>query len=423
MPKSSNHASGKAEEILSRIVNARSIHIPNQAQLKNEIISDLENILDENIQKRIKEVSVTFPYLLIIGNDEKALLATCYAYCDRHIDLGDKIENTDFIFADCSGGYLHVFKMENMVKEHMEAQIDVWIDSFRSGSTVFLRSLEIIKNSVKIEEAFIHFTRKIKACKIRKPKNPGLFIISTDSLNKLPDYLREQFAPIFLDSEEKILPQGLPREEAKDKYVFREEDEFYFIKYEDEEFRLKTTAGLEYIKRLLNNPYPKRFIPKHLFLEVNKVPKLPDEDEQEVIKKCIYEGGFTIEAHGRSADIVDGETKMKIQMYKDKIEIAKSTGDQGRAKMLQSELREFQKEYVIKYLGKDKKSRKFASSLHKKPYDNINQALKAVYEKIKKLSKGKGYDSMLTWKHLTNSINFKESHFYYSPETLPNWQF
>jgi hypothetical protein len=425
MPNRSNHARGKAEEILSRIVNARNIHTPNQAQLKNEIINDLKNILDENIQKRIKEVSVTFPYLLIIGNDEEALLAACYAYCDRDIDLDDKIENTDLILADCFGGFLHVFKIEDVVKEQAEAQIDVWIDSFRSGRTVFLRSLEIKKSSVKIEEAFVHFTRKIKACKIRKPKDPGLFIISTDSLNKLPGYLSEQFEPILLDNWETTLPQGSPREEAKDKYVFREEDEFYFIKYEDEEFRLKTTAGLKYIQHLLKNPYPKQFIPKYLFQEVNKVPKLPDEDEQEVIEECFLKGSLTMEAHGEYADIVDDETKKEMDRYKDKIEIAKKTGDKGKAEASESELREFQKEYIEKkyIVGKHKKSRKFPSSLHKKPYDTINQAMKTVYEKIEKHSKDKGYDSMLTWKHLTNSINFKESYFFYRPETPPNWQF
>jgi hypothetical protein len=225
--------------------------------------------------------------------------------------------------------------------------------------------------------------------------------------------------------------RGSKKVVTSDKYVFRRKDENYFIRYENEEFELRITVGLEYIQRLLMTPYdlnePKqtKFTPMQLYKEVNKVPRLPNENEKDAIDESFCEDkNLTIESSGEYADIADELTKKKIKELECEIEIAETTGNEAKAEKTQSELDEFKKEYINKkILGKGGKNLKFASALHKKPYDSISQAKDTVYKKIEKISKNKGYNPMLTLNHLKKSIEFKDSHFFYNPESIPNWQF
>ena len=201
------NARGKAEDILNRIVIARNIHTPNQAQLKNEIIKDLESTLAKNRCKQIKKLS-EYPFILLLGDDIKALLVACYVYCNKDINLGNKFDDTDgmsraanFNYVNCWEGRFYGSRMEDISEIQREDTVMHWIDCFRTGGTMFLHRLEVTNNE-ECKDTFNYFTRMIMEVKARVSKGKvGLFIISADNENKLPEEIRKQFEIITLDSE------------------------------------------------------------------------------------------------------------------------------------------------------------------------------------------------------------------------------
>jgi hypothetical protein len=214
------------------------------------------------------------------------------------------------------------------------------------------------------------------------------------------------------------LTHELQQKETNDEYVFSEEGDIVSIIFGREKFRLKNSVGIKYIVHLLKNPSPKTFTPLKLFQEVNKVPKSSDIDNKEAVEE-----GLTMNSQGGNAGIYDEETKELIKKYKDTIETADATGNSAKADEASSQLEELKKEYLEKHKGRDGKSHKFPSSFHKNPYDSINNAMNRVLEKLKNTSKEKECNSLLTWKHFKNSIQFKNSHFFYNPEQPRDWQF
>jgi len=317
----------------------------------------------------------------------------------------------------------------NILKEFKSIEIECGISEFRFGfiegeykyfeTENYDDNLEDAARS--IIENFEHYLRSLTNKRVMKREAvKTVSDLMEDQKNKhLQRY--ESKLRRYID-DEKIL--------SKDKYIFQKRDEIYFIKYENEEFELKKTKGLEYIRCLLSNPYNRnksktKFTPKRLYDEVNKAPRLPDINKMDAIVEAYCEDkGFAIEGHGEYADMVDEKTKKKINELKLEIEIAVTTGNEDKAKELQSEFDEFKKEYINKkILGKGGKSLKFPSALHKKPYDNIRQAMDVVCKKMGRLSNEKGYNSMLTLNHFDKAIYFRDSHFFYKPEILPDWQF
>ena len=268
-----------------------------------------------------------------------------------------------------------------------------------------------------IIENFEHYLRSLKNKGIAKGEAEK--IVSDIMVDHKKKHLQRYEGELkkHIDDEKKIL--------SKDRYIFHRKDENYFIKYENEEFELRITVGLEYIQYLLKNPHPRKFTPKRLYKEINKAARLSDQNEKDAINESFCEDGdLTIEGQGEHADIVDEHTRMKIKELKLELEIAETTGNEEKANELQSDLKDYEKEYIHKnLLGKDGKSRKFASALHKKPYDSISRAMDTVYKKIEGLSKSKGYNPMQTLNHLKKSIEFKNPHFFYKPEILSDWQF
>lgn len=253
---------GKVLDIYNKIKAAKNIHDPDKVKLKKEIINDIENILDEDIRKQIRELTDSFPYILLVGNRDKALLAACYAHCDRDIDQSNMITkckqlidkrnkatendasmiNNSFIegtsnVPDSSPAVqrapsskevlsfivprLKNFEYEDRFSEKLSADgkdVEKWVDWYRSGYTVFLRSLDSEDN-----DRCRNLAKSMRAIKIRDPRdktlapdditslleeddNNGLFMISTDSINNLPDYLREGFEVILLDEDKQQVP-------------------------------------------------------------------------------------------------------------------------------------------------------------------------------------------------------------------------
>ena len=258
-------------------------------------------------------------------------------------------------------------------------------------------------------------------------------ILIVSFLDEIPDgcqaKLREWFEEILL-SPEPITEVN--QQETKDEqiapvnsYVFQEEDEFYFIRYESESFRLQKSDGLRYLHYLMMDSKTDRMkktkktqlTPKRLYEAIKKVPKLPEAEGVGGVVEAWDKGDLTIESQGDYANLLDKETKEKIKRLEDEIYIAEETRNETKAESLRSELRDFQQEYVRG------KQIKFPSSLHKKPYDTINKALNRVVKKIARKSNEKGYKEMITWKHFSNSIQFSDSCFFYRSEKPVNWEF
>ncbi len=114
------------------------------------------------------------------------------------------------------------------------------------------------------------------------------------------------------------------------------------------------------------------------------------------------------------------KTQKRIKELELKKEMAEETRNHTKAAKLKAQI-DFLNQECGKYLRKGK-SLRFPSALHKKPYNVINNAINRALKKIKEHSKNKDYESMLTWKHLFNSIQFQYARFFYNPENLPDWQ-
>lgn len=160
--------------VILRQVRSKNIHGPDSLSLKRQIITDIESVLAGDVLKQINDTSSR--YLLMVGNDDKAVLSACLAH--------SKTENEDFNYVNCLGDDLITFN----------GDIEKWFYLFNSGNTVFLRTLK--SKDIKVCR---QFARDIEESKIEKQVNgKGLFIISIDNICDLPEYLTLQFETIEL---------------------------------------------------------------------------------------------------------------------------------------------------------------------------------------------------------------------------------
>jgi len=181
---------------------------------------------------------------------------------------------------------------------------------------------------------------KLKAIKdkMKRWEADGLNkILIVSFLDEIPDgcqeKLREWFEEIILSPEPKT---EVKLQETKDEqivpvssYVFQEEDEFYFIRYESENFRLQKSDGLRYLHHLIMDSKTERIkrtkktqlTPKRLYEAIKKVPKLPEAEEIGGVTEAWDKGDLTIESQGDYANLLDKETKEKIKRLEDEIYI------------------------------------------------------------------------------------------------------
>ncbi len=231
----------KADKCLRLIKTAKkSIHVPNEAKPKKEIIDDITNSLDKDILRQVKEAIDNFPCLLLIGNEDKGSLAACYAHCNRDIDYyGNFINkykqrleeqgkyspyihgldihnNTFFEYVPCFSYNLLPFEYVDKFKR--------LTDLFSKGYTVFLDRLELESEDEDDGYTFKSFIGSLKDARANMPTgSSGLFIISIDSISDLPKDFRKEFRSIMLDGEEAgverkaTLPQGKTQGTLKDK--------------------------------------------------------------------------------------------------------------------------------------------------------------------------------------------------------------
>lgn len=196
----------------------------------------------------------------------------------------------------------------------------------------------------------------------------------------------------------------------------------WYIKLKNEEITLNHFKGLEYIVFLIKNQ-SKKFTLDELYLAVNKHPLAEGEKVEkafaEDLSTCKKKPDYTRDRQARL------EAQRRIQEIdteiKQKVEIANTC--QGGTE------NDFDSKKILKHANIDllleerkrieedlkKSPSKFKNPDHKKKYDAVYQAIKTVLKDIAEKSPHIA-------KHLENSLNYKNTPFYYNPEEPTDWE-
>ncbi len=206
--------------------------------------------------------------------------------------------------------------------------------------------------------------------------------------------------------------------------AFYKEDDTWFIRYEGEEFKPKDDYGFRYMAELLRTS-PNGLTPEQLYHTVKGV-EINKRDDKDAIKSAIAAGDLNKLHKSKFGKL----TKKQREEYEKCIEEIKNEIEslEAEKKVYEDEGYEIKAEEMQEEIGrkrallKETKPHSFDIE-HKNKYNMVRNAIMRAMKKIHTLSKEKNYGSLLTSRHLKNSIKYDSSQFQYIPGKYPDWQF